>query len=303
MAKGGQRLSVGVARAPRASRRGARTRSLEAHVRDHYGALPESERKIADLILDFPGQIAAYSATELAQLSGASKAAVTRLVRRLGFESFEDARRAARDAQSWGSPVYLLHKEDRKQDFAGRVEAHIAQDMDVIRRTFEGLGEGQFDAIVEAICGARRIWLFGLRNSRYLAGYLRYQLMQVRGDVHRLPEAGETLPEYIVDLEKDDLFVVIGFRRRMPEVHRALDAARGTGVKTLLITDPTSRSESGASWTVRCETRAADVFDRYAGAMSFLHFLSVAVVVKAGGQGRKRLAAIEALHEDFEDFG
>ena len=283
--------------------RSKRTRSLEARVRGHYGSLPESERKIADLILDFPGQIAAYSATELAQLSGGSKAAVTRLVRRLGFGSFEDARRAARDAQSWGSPVYLLNKEEQAREFAARIEEHIEQDIGVIRRTFGGLAEDAFGQIVDAICDARRVWLFGLRNSRYLAGYLRWQLIQVRGGVHRLPEAGETLAEYISDLEQDDLFIVIGFRRRMPEVRRSLDAARAMGVRSVLITDPTSRGETGATWTVRCETRAADVFDRYAGAMSFLHFLSVAVVAKADSRGRKRLAAIEALHEDFGDFG
>ena len=56
--------------------------------------MPESERRIADLILEFPGEIAAYSATELAKISGGSKAAVTRLVQRLGFASFDEARRA-----------------------------------------------------------------------------------------------------------------------------------------------------------------------------------------------------------------
>jgi DNA-binding MurR/RpiR family transcriptional regulator len=79
----------------------AKQPSLQARVQQHYGELPKSERKLADLILDFPGEIAAYSATELANLAGASKAAVTRLTRRLGYQSFEEARVAARDAQSW----------------------------------------------------------------------------------------------------------------------------------------------------------------------------------------------------------
>ena len=52
----------------------------------------------------------------------------------------------------------------------------------------------------------------------------------------------------------------------------------------------------------RCETRGADVFDRYAGVMSLFHFLSMGVVAKAGGRGRKRLAKIEELHEDFHQF-
>ena len=65
-----------------------RPKSLEARIRKFYDLLPESERRIADFILDFPGEIAAYSATELSQFSGGSKAAMTRLVHRLGFRKF-----------------------------------------------------------------------------------------------------------------------------------------------------------------------------------------------------------------------
>ena len=57
----------------------ARSRSLESRLREHYDALPTSERKIADLMLDFPSEVAAYSGTELAGLAGSSKAAVTRV--------------------------------------------------------------------------------------------------------------------------------------------------------------------------------------------------------------------------------
>ena len=49
--------------------------STVARIRVHYQGLPPSERKLADLILDFPGDIAGYSATELADLAGVSNAA------------------------------------------------------------------------------------------------------------------------------------------------------------------------------------------------------------------------------------
>ena len=61
--------------------------------------------------------------------------------------------------------------------------------------------------------------------------------------------------------------------------------------------------DTEATWTIRCETRGADIFDRYAGVMSLFHFLSMGVVAKAGGRGRKRLAKIEELHEDLIQFG
>ena len=60
---------------------------------------------------------------------------------------------------------------------------------------------------------------------------------------------------------------------------------------------------SAARWTIRCEVRGRDLFDRYAAAISVLHFLAVAVVTRAGAPGRNRLKRIESLHEDLLEFG
>src|SRR5690606_22797890 len=100
------------------------TDSLERLIRSSYHDLPDSQRRIADLILESPGEIAAFSATELAALAGSSKAAVTRLVQRLGFKNYEAARRAARDAQNWGSPLYLMSRARGKTSFSERVRGH-----------------------------------------------------------------------------------------------------------------------------------------------------------------------------------
>lgn len=280
-----------------------RTKSLEARIRVYYESLPESERRVADLILDFPGEIAAYSATELSQFSGGSKAAVTRLVQRLGFENFEEARRAARDARVWGSPMYLMTKDSRSKTFRERLQRHVEQDVEAVHRTFDALDDDQFTEIVAQICAVKRVWLLGYRNSHYLAGYFRWQLIQVRGDVHILPGGGETLAEHLSDITSEDLLIVVGFRRRTFEVRQVLGWAGRKKIPSLLIADQTVAGDTEATWTIRCETRGADIFDRYAGVVSLFHFLSMGVVARAGGRGRKRLAKIEELHEDLHQFG
>ena len=285
------------------NKKNKRPPSLEARIRENYVTLPESERRIADLILDFPGDIAAYSATELAQFSGGSKAAVTRLVQRLGFENFEVARRAARDGKDWGSPVYLMKKDTRPNLFLDKLYRHLDQDIEAVRRTFDGLDEVEYTEIIDRICAAKQVWLQGYRNSHYLAGYFRWQLIQVRGDVHLLPGAGETLAEHLSDITRDDLLIIVALRRRTVEVRQVLDWASHKNVSTLLIADPTISDDPPSTWTIRCETRGDDIFDRYLGVMSLLHFLSTGVVTKAGSRGRTRLNKIEELHEDFSQFG
>jgi DNA-binding MurR/RpiR family transcriptional regulator len=281
----------------------AKQPSLQSRIQEHYVALPESERKLADLILDFPGEIAAYSATELAVLAGASKAAVTRLTRRLGYQSFEEARVAARDARTWGSPVYLISKDGSEDGFAERLQRHVHQDSANITRTFKGIEESTFKAVVEALATAPRVWLLGYRNSYFLAGYARWQFIQVREDVHLLPLAGETIAEYMAELRPDDVLFVLGFRRRVPEIRQAMESAARNGIRIVFITDPTAQPNRFATWTISCEVRGDDPFDGYVSAISVLHFLSVALVERMGRAGREHLTRIESLHEEFDEFG
>ena len=276
--------------------------SLESAVRARYADLPESERRIADLILEFPGEIAAYSATELAELSGGSKAAVTRLVQRLGYSSFDEARRAARDAQAWGSPLYLMQREQPTKDFSGRVQAHIEQDVRNMSLTLQSLRPDVFGSIVEAICRSKRVYLIGWRNSYFLAGYLHWQIIQVRRDVHLLPSPGVTIGEELADLTDEDVLIVIGFRRRVPQLDPLMEAAHAAGARIVYVTDRSAEPSPHATWTVPCAVRGTDLFDRYAGAMSFLHFLAVSIAARTGSRGRKRLARIEELHEAFSQF-
>ncbi len=276
--------------------------SLEGRIRTSYQGLPKSERRIADLILEFPGEVAAYSATELAELSGGSKAAVTRLIQRLGFSGFDAARRAARNAQAWGSPLYLLSREAPSSDFGARVQAQIDEDTRNITRTLEWLRGDLFDEIVSAVCDARRVFFLGYRNSHFLAGYARGQIIQVRDEVHLIPTAGETIAEDIAGMTDDDLLIVIGFRRRVAEVPRAMAAAQAAGARVLYVTDWSADPAPNATWTLPCAVRGKAVFDRYAAAMSLLHFLSVAVVDRLAATGRGRLQRIEQLHEQLHDF-
>ncbi len=280
--------------------------ALESRIRAHYGALPESERKVGDLIMDFPGQIASYSATELAQLAGASKAAVTRLCHRLGYAGFEAMRRAARDDTRAGSPLYLLNRDQMDgddQDFGTLAHDHLRQDAALLSQSLDGVDAGAFAASIKAICEADRVFVIGWRNSQYLAGYLRWQLIQVRDDVHLLPRGGETMAESLADLNETDMAILLGFRRRVRAVSETLALVRDAGAATLYFTDQDAGGSGSADWTVRCPIRGADAFDRYAGVMSLMHFHAMAVMREMGARGRNRLARIENSHEALHEFG
>jgi DNA-binding MurR/RpiR family transcriptional regulator len=276
--------------------------ALEKEIRKHYPDLPESERRIADLILEFPGEVAAYSATELAKLSNGSKAAVTRLVQRLGYANYDEARRAARDAQAWGSPVYLMHKTPAPSNFSARVQSHIEQDTQNIAVTLQALRPDTLRAIVAAIGKAKRVFCIGWRNSYFLAGYLHWQIIQVRPDVILLPNAGGTLAEDVAAITGDDILICVGMRRRVPQMKTVMASAHAAGAKILYVTDRAAPPSEHATWTIPCAVRGSDPLDRYGAVLSLFHFLSVAVFDAMAEGGRDHLQRIEQLHDALDEL-
>lgn len=283
---------------------GEKGKSLVIRAHEAYGTLPSGERKVADVVLDFPGELAAYTASELAKLAGVSNATVTRFFRRLGYDSFEDARRSSRRAREWGSPLFMTSKATEAEEIGSDLIARFAaEEKALIDSTFAALDPTVLADVVEALARARRLFFLGFRNSAYSAGYARWQFIQFRGDVHMLTGAGESLAERIADLRPGDLLVLVGVRRLVSRLGRYAEAARDSGVDILLLTDPSARvTPAYARWTILCAVENPHVLDSYAGVMSVLRLLAVETMQKLGRAGRTRLQAIESLHEALAEF-
>lgn len=278
--------------------------TLDSIIGKYYEQLPTAERKLADIILDFPGELAAYNATELAELAGVSKAAATRFFKRLGFSSFEEARRLARDSKSWGSPLYLQSKHQLNESPGQHIQQYVDEEVKHLQQTLSSLSMEEVGEICQAINCSRRIWVVGFRNSQYIAAYIRWQLIQFRANVMLLPGgAGETLGEYLADVDKDDLFIVIGVRRRISLIRQLMQHLHDKGVPILYLTDPSaSRTTQLAKWVIRSPVSTSFLFDSYTSLMSVARFLAIEAYSSSGKKGRARLKAIEAEHEQLAEF-
>jgi len=277
--------------------------TLEKRVHEAYGQMPPAERKLADLVLQFPGDLAAYSATELATLAGVSKAAATRFFRRIGFSSFDEARRLSREARDSGSPIYLASSD--KSGASGRtdLEAFLQDEVQALQRTLRQIDNDCMARIGRRIAGARRVVVMGYRNSYYLAGYLRGLLVQMRQDVQLFPGPGEAPGDHLAELGPEDLLILIAMRRRRVQIPRIMQSMHDLGVPIVLITDPTARGLPAlAQETLICETATSFLFDTYAPSQSVLRLLAVEVSRQLGETGRTRLQAIENLHDDLHEL-
>ena len=267
-------------------------RSFLSRVRLALPTLHPAEARLGEFVADFPGEIASYSASEVARLAGVSKATVSRFVRRLGYESFEDARRDARRESETGSRLYLGGA------VGDGVPAALADSGAAnVRETLTAIAAEAADAIADAILGARRVWTVGFRASHPFAAYLQWQLLQAAPQTVAIPGPGQTLGEQIASMTAEDVAVFFALRRRVAHNDAALEAMAARGVRLVYVTDESAPDHPAATWRLRCATAAPGPLFSHVSVMAVCHLIASRVIERAASDARRRLREIESLNE------
>lgn len=275
-------------------------RSFLTRVNQALPTLHPAERRLGDFVCDFPGELASYSAQELAALAHVSKATVSRFVQRLGYENYEEARRHARAEKQTGSRLFLTTSVDAAGEQS--VAAHTAQAIANLEATFLAITEGQVNAIAQAILKARKIWVLGFRASAPFAAYLQWQLTQVVENIVAIPGAGQTLGEHLVSIGPDDVMIVFGLRRRVARMDMMLGQIQKSSARLLYITDEGESFFSSAAWHLRCQTLAPGPLFSHVAVMAVCHLLATRCIELAASSGRSRLRGIEAINDSLEEL-
>ena len=268
-------------------------RSLVVRITDRLDALPATERRFAEGLLEFPGDLPTHTATELARKHQVSNATVTRLIRRLGYAGYNDARRQVRLEQQAGAPLVLrTHAPAEMQS----LQMHVDQWLNNLSGTFGPSTADTIERAAAAIAGAQTAYFAGFRANYCLASYFRWQVMRVRDRAVVMPGPGETLAEYAAAMTPQDVLVVLALRRTLRPSAALLRAAARIGLRTLCLTDADSRETGPATWLIRCHTHAAGALDSHVAVMAVMHRIANRVLELAGRAGRRRMSRIEAAH-------
>ncbi|MDX2482569.1 MAG: MurR/RpiR family transcriptional regulator [Pseudodonghicola sp.] len=279
-----------------------RTGSLLKRIHEGYGAFPAGERRVADAILNAPFEMAVWTASELAGRAGVSNATVSRIVQRLGYRNFEQARQDARKLREVGSPLFMRNQLD-VDPASGRYTNLAQTEAEIIQATLFRLPAGLVQEAAGAIAEARRLHTIGSRNSRFLTDYFTAQLSQVRAGVAPLVQDGQTVAEGIAGLGPEDVVLIVGLQRRPAGFSRMVKLIERSQARIVMLADSSLRDAAGcATWTLECAVETHLAFDSYVGALTMLRLLAIECIKALGEDGRRHLNAVEALHEDLEEL-
>ena len=235
-------------------------KQLDERLRSHYPQLSPQEQRIADFVFDHFDDLISYNSAELARLSGVSKATVSRLFKRLGYEKYKDMRDELRTLRQSGMPL-----TDNRDAVQGNtlLSRHYKQEMANLTQWVNSIDARQFSEVIAAL-GARRCSSL-VRNAYPVALHLRQQLLQARARC-RYCHSRQTLGEELVDMTPEDVVVVMAFRRRPRIIRPLMQQLQQSGIPVLVLCEPQAQGILTPRWQLCAPLDSVSAFDSYASA-------------------------------------
>ncbi|MDW8845758.1 MurR/RpiR family transcriptional regulator HpxU [Erwinia pyri] len=275
-------------------------KQLDERLRSHYPQLSPQEQRVGDFVFDHFDDLISYNSAELARLSGVSKATVSRLFKRLGYEKYKDMRDELRTLRQSGMPL-----TDNRDAVQGNtlLARHYKQEMANLTQWVNGIDATQFGEVVQQLASSKRVFIVGLRNAYPVALHLRQQLLQARGGVQVLPQPGQTLSEELVEVTQNDMVVVLAFRRRPRIIKPLLQQLQLDAIPTVVVCEPQAQAVIAlARWQLCAPLDSVSAFDSYASANSLINLLANAVLHELLSEGRQRIHQIADLYSQLDEL-
>lgn len=199
--------------------------------------LHPAEKRLAEFIRDFPGELASYSALELAHLSDVSTATVSRFIRRLGYEGFEEAKRHMRANQDLVLTRPLLR--GRAAPLSPALAEHATRLQQGVYDSYGDISPQQINSVVTAVRQARKVWVAAVGSEQLLAQYVAAKLFFVQEQVQVLPADECGLALYMSALRPQDVVLVLAAGSSMLSLPAYLGKLAASPARLICISEAT----------------------------------------------------------------
>ena len=209
------------------------SRGVLRAVRMHLDDLRESEKKVARVVLESPGQVIYRSISELAEEAGTSEPTVLRFCRALGFRGYHDLK--IQLAQDLVPEVKNIHEDvTARDDPATLVRKVLNANAIAIADTLETLDPAQVDKAVRILARADRIEFVGFGGSAAVAMDAYHKFFRIgipcgwQDDPHMQAMSAALMTHRCV-------VVAISHSGSSKDIMETLEIAKGAGAATVAI--------------------------------------------------------------------
>ena len=265
----------------------------------------KGQKAIGRYMLEHYDKAAYLTASKLGAVVHVSESTVVRFAIELGFDGYPELQKSLQELirTKLTSVQRMEITNDRIGD--GEVLSKIlAGDIDKIRTTLDRIDPAAFDAAVDAIIGAKHIYISGMRSASLLSGFLGYYFNLMFPDVRTVQATSSSeMFEQLFRIDEGDVFIGISFPRYSKRIIDAIDFAKSKGAVTVALTDSdASPLAACADHLLIARSDMASFVDSYVAPLSVINALIVAVSKKKQQDVSETFEKLEAIWDEYDVY-
>ena len=278
---------------------------LLALICEKMSELSKGQKQIASYMLEHYDKAAYMTAAKLGSIVGVSESTVVRFANELGFEGYPELQHSLQELIR--TKLTTLQRIEITNDRIGDadlLEKVLVSDIDKIRRTLDEIDRDSFNSAVDAMIGARMIYIIGMRSSSSVASFLYHYLNLVFPHVRLVrTTSGSEIFEQILRISSEDVMIGISFPRYSKRIINALEYAKSQSAHVIALTDSAaSPIASHADDLLLAKSDMASFVDSLVAPLSIVNALIVAIGKKKHTELAETFERLENIWDEYEVY-
>ena len=273
-----------------------------ALIRENMHAFSKGQKRIANFILESYDKAAFMTASRLGKTVGVSESTVVRFAAELGYDGYPDMQKSLqkmiRNRLTSVQRIEVTNDRIGNQDLVSMV---LQSDIEKIRLTLEELDRVDFEAAVDSIVSARKIYIIGVRSSAAIATFLTFYFNLIFDNVVEVSaNTASEVFERLMRVGEGDVVLGVSFPRYSSRTVQAMSFARDRRATTIAITDSeASPLASICTYTLKARSDMASFGDSLVAPLSLVNALLVAVSRKKNDDLASTFQTLENIWVEY----
>ena len=278
---------------------------LITKIQSELPGFSKGQKQIARFILEHYDKAAFMTASRLGVTVGVSESTVVRFATELGYDGYPHLQRALQEMiRNKLTSVQRMEVAGDRMGGRDVLQTVLHADTDMIRVTLDEIDRDAFQGAVDALMGAKRIYILGVRSSSALASFLGFYFNLLFENVTLVhTNSVSEIFEQVLRVGPGDVLFGISFPRYSKRTLSAMKYARDRGARVIALTDsqlsPLARV---ADHVLLARSDMASFVDSLVAPLSVINALIVAVGTSRRDEIEQTFNKLERIWEEYDVY-
>lgn len=278
---------------------------LITKIQSELPGFSKGQKQIARFILEHYDKAAFMTASRLGVTVGVSESTVVRFATELGYDGYPHLQRALQEMiRNKLTSVQRMEVAGDRMGGRDVLQTVLHADTDMIRVTLDEIDCDAFQGAVDALMGAKRIYILGVRSSSALASFLGFYFNLLFENVTLVhTNSVSEIFEQVLRVGPGDVLFGISFPRYSKRTLSAMKYARDRGARVIALTDsqlsPLARV---ADHVLLARSDMASFVDSLVAPLSVINALIVAVGMSRRDEIEHTFNKLERIWEEYDVY-